>query len=136
MNKAFFINAETREIVSVELSKENALAECYELIGCSIVEGIYTFNEYGECDNNQLIFDEEGLFKEGKSGFYFKPHINEDGWFIYGNGVIWGFDTHGYIADANYQIKDIESRLTWVDKEMAESIRNSKLNTIPQVFSW
>ena len=136
MKKAIFINAETREIVSIELSQENALTECYNLIGCSIVEGIYSYAENGECDGNQLIFDEEGLFKEGKSGFYFKPRLNEDGWFIYGNAVIWGYDMHGYLADSNYQINDLESRLTWVDKEMAESIRNSKLNTMPQVFSW
>lgn len=130
MKKAIFINAETREIVSIELSQENALAECYNLIGCTIVEGIYTYNDNSECDGNQIMFDEEGLFNEGKSGFYF------DGWFIYGNAVIWGYDLHGYLEDCNYQIEDVESRLMWVDKEMSESIRNSKLNIKPQVLSW
>jgi hypothetical protein len=129
MNKAIFINAETREVVSVELSKENTLAECYSLIGCNIVEAIHTYSD-GNCDGNQLIFDEEGLFKEGKSGFYF------DGWFIYGNAIIWGNDIHGYLADCNYQVDDVLSRLYWVDKEMSESIRNSKLQKNPQVFAW
>jgi hypothetical protein len=123
MFKSIFINAETREVVSVNLNDQ--LIDTYELIGCDYVEGsIYLEG------NDLLVIDEEGLFKSDKSGFYF------DDAFVYGNGMIWGADDDGDSADCKTDIDSVLSRINWVDKDMSEKIRNSRMNTSPIVLSW
>jgi hypothetical protein len=121
--KSIFINAETREIVSVQLKDQ--LTETYKMMNCNIVESVVYLDK-----NDYLVVDEEGLFKSDKSGFYF------DDVFVYGNGMIWGADNNGESKDCEIEIDSVSKRVNWVDKDMSEEIRNSRLNTSPMVFSW
>ena len=123
MFKSIFINAETREVVCVTLTDQ--LIDTYKMIGCDYVEGsIYLEG------NDLLVIDEEGLFKSDKSGFYF------DDAFVYGNAMIWGADDDGDSADCKSDIDSVLLRINWVDKDMSEKIRNSRMNASPIVFSW
>ena len=121
--KSIFINAETREIVSVDLNDQ--LSDTYKMMDCHIVEGAMYLEK-----NDLLVVDEEGLFKGEKSGFYI------DDVFVYGNAMVWGADDSGESDDCKTDIDFIHTRINWVDKEMSEQIRNSRLNAAPMVFSW
>ena len=122
MFKSIFINAQTREIVSVNLNDQ--LIDTYELIGCDYVETAYYLEK-----NDLMVVDEEGLFKSDLNGFYI------DNRFYYGNAMIWGCDSEGESQDCKCDIDDISARITFVDKEMSGVIRNSRLNSFPIVLS-
>jgi hypothetical protein len=121
--KSIFINAETREVVSVDLNDQ--LKDTYQMMNCHIVEAAMYLDK-----NDLLVVDEEGLFKSEKSGFYI------DEVFVYGNGMIWGANDSGDSDDCKADVDFIHSRINWVDKEMSEQIRNSRLNSAPIVLSW
>lgn len=121
MTKSIFINAETREVVSVDL--QNQLRETYTMIGCDLVQTALYLE-----GNDALVVDEEGLFKDGKCGF-----IIEDT-FVYGNGMIWGCDDEGESADCKTDLSYVLSKIIWVDREKANRMRDLLLNSSPMVF--
>lgn len=120
MTKAIFINAETREIVSVQL--KNQLKETYQLIGCDIVDSALYLQ-----GNDLMVVDGEGYFKSGLSGFFY------DGMFFYGNAVIWGCDDEGESDDCQSDVTEVSTHIEWVDEIMADAIRNSQLNYTAKV---
>jgi hypothetical protein len=50
--------------------------------------------------------------------------------------MIWGADDDGDSADCKSDIDSVLLRINWVDKDMSEKIRNSRMNASPIVFSW
>jgi len=123
MKKAIFINAETREIVSVNL--KDSLKETYQMLNCNLVEGALYLDK-----NDLLVVDEEGYFTAGRSGFYFQDM------FFYGNGMIWGADEDGDTDDFKSDIDYITSQITWVDADMSAIIRERQLNRPAMVMAW
>ena len=121
MKKAIFINPETQTVSEVNLT--NQLKETYSLIGCNLVEGAINFGR-----NDLLVVDEEGMFNEGKCGFFI------DGIFLYGNAVVWGADDEGEADDVKITCEEICAQITWLNLEASQQIREIKLNQPPMIF--
>jgi hypothetical protein len=123
MKKAIFINPETQTVSEVNLT--NQLKETYSLIGCNLVEGAINFGR-----NDLLVVDEEGMFNEGKCGFFI------DGVFLYGNAVVWGADNEGEADDVKITCKEVYAQIKWCNAEESQRIRENILNQQPMVFYW
>lgn len=124
--KSILINSETREVKEVTLT--DTLKDSYALIGnnCSLVEtGEYITR------TNSLMIDEEGFFKQGLCGFFYGEN------FYYGNAVVWGMNpNNGDNADCSVSVEDITSKITWLDANVAESIRERIANRPFQFISY
>ena len=124
--KSILINSETREVKEVTLT--DTLKDSYALIGnnCSLVEtGEYITR------TNSLMIDEEGFFKQGLCGFFYGEN------FYYGNAVVWGMNpNNGDNADCSVSAEDITSKITWLDANVAESIRERIANRPFQFTSY
>jgi hypothetical protein len=114
--KSILINSATREVKEVTLA--DVLKDSYNLIGCSMVETGEYINQ-----NDALMIDEEGYFKQGQCGFFFGEN------FYYGNAVIWGTNPEdGDNADCSVTAEQVLASIYWVDAHKASLIRERVVN--------
>jgi hypothetical protein len=114
--KSILINSQTHEVKEVTLS--DVLKDSYALIGCSMVETGEYINQ-----NDALMIDEEGYFKQGQCGFFFGEN------FYYGNAVIWGTNPEdGDNADCSVTAEQVLASIYWVDAHIASLIRERAVN--------
>ena len=105
--KAIYINPKFNTVVqtNLEVKEDNdlELEQCYKLIGCDLVEFVYTRNR------EILVVDEEGLLKDDQ--FFFK--IKGIGQEVFaGSGIIIKIDNTEYEIPIDYDIKDFKSQYT------------------------
>lgn len=109
--KSILINSQTREVKEVTLA--DVLKDSYALIGCSMVETGEYINQ-----NDALMIDEEGYFKQGQCGFFYGEN------FYYGNAVIWGTNPEdGDNADCSVTAEQVLASIYWVDAQKANMVR-------------
>lgn len=109
--KSILINSVTREVKEVTLA--DVLKDSYALIGCSMVETGEYINQ-----NDALMIDEEGYFKQGQCGFFYGEN------FYYGNAVIWGTNPEdGDNADCSVTAEQVLASIYWVDAQKASIVR-------------
>lgn len=109
--KSILINSATREVKEVTLA--DVLKDSYALIGCSMVETGEYINQ-----NDALMIDEEGYFKQGQCGFFYGEN------FYYGNAVIWGTNPEdGDNADCSVTAEQVLASIYWVDAQKANIVR-------------
>ena len=116
--KSILINSETQEVKEVTL--ENVLTDTYNAIanGCDMVQ----IGEYIN-DQDTLMVDEEGYFKEGLKGFFYGDS------FFYGNAVVWGCDYEtGESIDCKASIEEVTKLVRFVDVRQSAIIRERILN--------
>jgi hypothetical protein len=114
--KSILINSQTREVKEVTLA--DVLKDSYALIGCSMVETGEYINQ-----NDALMIDEEGYFKQGQCGFFYGEN------FYYGNAVIWGTNPEdGDNADCSVTAEQVLASIYWVDAHKASIVRDRVLS--------
>ena len=116
--KAIFIDVENQSVKEIELEKGKSLQMSYDYIGCSLVEQALYLNE----QNDAIIVDEEGYFREGLCGFYY-----DSIYFYYGNGIIWGVDEEGELADVKISLEEVKNKISFVSREDSAVQRENRL---------
>ena len=107
--KAIYINPKFNTVVqtNLEVKEDNdfELEQCYKLIGCDLVEFVYTRNR------EILVVDEEGLLKDLDNQSFFK--IEGIGQEVFaGSGIIIKIDNTEYEIPIDYDIEDFKSQYT------------------------
>lgn len=109
-DKAVFIDVENQSISEVEVPKEERLQALYEILNCSVVEKLTIGG------NNDLIIDEEGLFKQDNKSFAI------GGAMFVGNALIMGYNDDGDWCDHNIDIPRLSEVILFPDEDETREI--------------
>jgi len=103
--KAIFIDTHAEEIREVDIVGD--LDSFYDLIGCDLIESVYTPVLVGD---DVMYVDEEGLFKSNIPMFEFDGALQP----LAGRAVIIGIDENGESADAQTPLSIVQASTLFV----------------------
>lgn len=113
--RAIKIDVVKKQVYEIEISK--GLNPIYEAIGCDIFCCPVTW------DNQDTIYaDDEALLKEDAEGCFSFPDFNYP---IVGNALILGTDDMGESVDAKSSVEELQEKIIWGNKEVAERWREN-----------
>lgn len=113
--RAIKIDVVKKQVYEIEISK--GLKPIYEAIGCDIFCCPVTW------DNQDTIYaDDEALLKEDVEGCFSFPDFNYP---IVGNALILGTDDMGESVDAKSSVEELQEKIIWGNKEVAERWREN-----------
>jgi len=78
---------------------------------------------------DSLLVDDEGLFNEDHEFFHVKGYPQS----LAGYGVVSGVDYEGETVDAKSTVKDVLSKISWVDKVRGQRAAAETLSRGPQI---
>jgi hypothetical protein len=106
--KGILIDTQNKQIKEVQIESEKFLEQCYELIGCQLVECISQFDGV-----HDLWVDEEGLFNE--TDFFVVEGYPQP---IRGNGIIFGIDKEEFDSCSHTtSVEEVSEKVIFCNKE-------------------
>lgn len=112
--KAFKIDVIKREVIEIRIKSDYKEWQREIGNGCSMV----TTCGISFSGTNDLIIDDEGLFKKQDGGFTYKDWQSP----VLGNALVIGCDKHGDTTDVTCTKEDIQKGLLFLPKYLANLI--------------
>lgn len=116
--QAILIDPFRRNISYVDISENNSMQDFYRHLHCDICEVAAYINNENDC----LLVDEEGLFKETQEFFVWTGMNNP----LAGYGLITGTDGDGNTVAPTITIKEVEEKVIFISRRVAVTVLNDR----------